>query len=193
MRKTIFVAVLLAGVAATPAMAQENAPFTGARVEGLIGYDNVNISGVKNPDGLTYGVGVGYDFQFGGALVGIEGDADNSNAKTCFRDVSTPGDRLCLKAGRDLYVGGRVGTVVGGKALLYFKAGYTNARAGQSYNSNAAGGSFSTHTTLDGVRAGLGAEYALSHNTFIKAEYRYSNYEKGIERNEGVAGFGLRF
>ena len=42
-------------------------------------------------------------------------------------------------------------------------------------------------------RSGLGYEYLLSGKSYLKLEYRYSNYEGGIERNQAVTGFGFRF
>jgi outer membrane immunogenic protein len=49
------------------------------------------------------------------------------------------------------------------------------------------------NANADGIRAGAGLEYALGQNLFVKAEYRYSNYEAGVERNQVVGGFGFRF
>ncbi|KKC24721.1 outer membrane protein [Sphingomonas sp. SRS2] len=175
MKKYVLAAALAAGFAA-PAMAQDNAAFTGFRVEALLGYDNVNVSGLKNPDGVLFGVGIGYDLAVGGVVVGLEADATDSTSK--FKLVGPD-----IQTDRDLYIGGRVGTVVG-SGLLYVKAGYTNARLEQ----NGSGGS-----NGDGVRAGLGYEYALSGKSFVKAEYRYSNYEAGLSRNQAVAAFGIRF
>jgi outer membrane immunogenic protein len=36
-------------------------------------------------------------------------------------------------------------------------------------------------------------EHALGSRAFVKAEYRYSNYEAGLSRNQVVGGIGLRF
>ena len=44
MRKLIFVASLAAAALATPAMAQEHGPFTGVRVEGIVGWDRLHRS-----------------------------------------------------------------------------------------------------------------------------------------------------
>jgi outer membrane immunogenic protein len=193
MRKYLVAALLAAGVA-TPALAQENAPFTGARVEGIVGWDRSQQSDTGHNDGVAYGVGLGYDFQMGGAVVGIEGEAADATTDRCAHDTSVPGDRLCFKAKRDLYVGGRVGGVVGANTLLYAKAGYTNARYGVDYEDGVSGtDDIHTGRNLDGFRVGGGLEHALSPNTFIKAEYRYSNYEKGFERHQVVGGFGFRF
>ena len=55
------IAALLGATAATPALAQDAAPFTGPRVEALVGYDNVKGDG-GHRNGVTYGAGLGYDF-----------------------------------------------------------------------------------------------------------------------------------
>lgn len=190
MRSVIF-AALVAATVATPALAQESAPFTGARVEGIIGWDRLQANGGNN-DSITYGVAGGYDFQRGGLLVGIEGEATDSDVKSCVGARTLADPRLCAKAARDLYVGGRVGKVIGGRTLLYAKAGYTNARFKATTDDGVA------QTTLfkddlNGVRVGAGAEYAIGPNSYVKAEYRYSNYEQGISRNQVVGGFGFRF
>jgi outer membrane immunogenic protein len=192
MRKLI-VAALAATILATPAMAQDRGPYTGVRVEGLVGWDRPQSSG-DHADGVAYGVGLGYDFQTGGAVLGIEGEASDSTAKECINSFAIAGDRLCSKTGRDLYVGGRVGAVVGRSTLLYAKAGYTNARSEATYNSNLAGSTIvSSHDSLDGFRVGAGVEQAVGRKAFVKAEYRYSNYEQGVDRHQVVAGLGIRF
>lgn len=177
MKYYLLAAAVAAGFAA-PAMAQDKAAFTGFHIEALAGYDNVDsgIAGVGKLDGVVYGIGAGYDFAAGGTVIGIEGEATDSTAKT-----NTIAGKL--EAGRDLYIGGRVGAVVG-SGLLYVKAGYTNGRLTlKGFGSD----------NGDGARVGLGYEFAVTGNSFIKVEYRYSNYEQGVSRNQGVAGFGLRF
>ena len=187
----IAISALLAVAAASPALAQDRAPFTGFRVEGLAGWDRVQAAG-DHDDALGYGVAAGYDMQMGRALVGIEAEAADSNAKQCSGTATVDDPRFCVKTGRDLYVGGRVGTVVGNKTLLYAKAGYTNARAKFTGN-DGTGQTTLASSNLDGVRVGAGAEYAVGQNAFVKAEYRYSNYESGVERHQVVGGFGFRF
>lgn len=192
MRKYVF-AALLAASAATPAFAQD-ASFTGPRVEAIVGYDTTDIED-EGSNGVVYGVAAGYDFGMGGAVLGIEAEASDSTIDECVGGVVIAGDELCGELGRDFYVGGRVGAVLGSRALLYAKAGYTNGRVRLDYEDGTAGTAldFSTGENLDGVRAGAGLEYALGPNAFIKAEYRYSNYEQGFEKHQGVAGVGFRF
>ena len=193
MRKYIF-AALLAGTMAAPALAQGEAPFTGPRVEGIVGWDRAQVENAGHKDGVTYGVGVGYDVQMGGMIAGIEAEATDSSADTCGHDVTVPGDRLCVGAKRDLYVGGRVGSVIGANTLVYAKAGYTNARFGYDYDDGGDGSTdFGDGRNLDGVRLGGGLEHAIGPNSYVKAEYRYSNYQDDVEKHQAVAGFGFRF
>ena len=43
------------------------------------------------------------------------------------------------------------------------------------------------------MRVGAGIQYAIGRNAFVNAEYRYSNYEDGVSRNQVLGGFGVRF
>jgi len=197
MRRFTLAALLAAPLAvaavAAPAVAQDGAaPFTGVHVEGLAGWDDIRNHGHSND--FMYGIAGGYDVALGnGIRVGIDGEVSDSNNKSCFGAATAADPRLCAKAARDLYVGGRVGKVVaGGRGLLYASAGYTNAR--MKLTENDGDGQFTLdHENLDGVRLGVGGEYSLTRNTFLKAEYRYSNYEQGFSRNQLVGGFGVRF
>lgn len=191
MRSVAFIALAGAAGLATPALAQEPAAasFAGPRVEGIVGWDRSQGYG-DHDDGALYGIAGGYDFQSGNLVLGVDAEVNDSTAKDCAGAGSAADPRVCAKAGRDLYVGGRVGTVVGGRTLLYAKAGYTNARYKVSYDD---GDKITDGRNFDGLRVGAGAEYALSRNSFLKAEYRYSNYEDGLARHQVVGGFGFRF
>jgi outer membrane immunogenic protein len=194
MRKYI-VAAILAGTVATPALAQDaSGPFSGVRVEGIVGYDTTDVEG-DGSNGILYGAGVGYDFQAGNLIVGIEGEATDSTIDECVDGAVIATDTLCAKFGRDLYVGGRIGGQIGSNALLYAKAGYTNARVAIDYEDGTAGtvNDFNIGDELDGLRVGGGLEFAIGTNAYAKAEYRYSNYEQGFDKHQGVVGFGFRF
>jgi len=192
MRK-IILASLLATAFAAPAMAQDSAagPFTGPRIEGIVGWDQVKGDGDKSDD-VMYGAIAGYDVQAGGAVIGGEVEYSDSDNRACGGAATVANPRICLKAGRDLYVGGRVGTVVGTSTLLYAKAGYTNADAKFTADDGTDEVTLDK-THLDGVRVGAGVEHKLGSNAYVKAEYRYSNYEQGVERHQALAGVGYRF
>lgn len=179
------------GIAA--ASAQESTAFTGPRVEGLIGWDRVQANG-GHDDGVAYGVGVGYDVAVGkGLILGLEGELSDATTKECGTFASAV-DRLCARTGRDLYVGGRLGVPVSPNVLLYGKVGYTNARYKLTYDDGVDGSTnFRDGKNYDGVRLGAGVEYAITPQAFVKAEYRYSNWEDGLSKNQVLGGFGFRF
>lgn len=180
--RMVFAAAVLAAASASPAFAQDAAPasFTGGHVEAITGYDSVQGAG-DSTGGVIYGIAGGYDFRSGGAVFGIEAEASESTTGEC---AGTD----CFDASRDLYVGGRIGGVVANNVLLYVKAGYTNARFDIS------SGGLTESGNLDGVRGGAGAEWAIRNSPVsIRTEYRYSNYEGGISRHQGLLGLGIRF
>lgn len=209
---------LVAAGTAVPAMAQDNSTFTGPRVEALVGYDvtkagssvdnDTTDNGKESIDGAVYGIGAGYDFAVGRAVVGIEGEFTESSAKTEYDsgDFENFGFGN-VKAGRDLYIGARAGFLATPRTLIYAKGGYTNAK----FNVLASDGTTELKTDIDtdGWRAGAGVEQAIGPNTFVKAEYRYSNYGKAevdyrdgpdsgrfdidLDRHQVMAGVGLRF
>jgi len=184
MSKYLIAALAVSAAAlAAPAMAQDaDKAFNGAHIEALGGWDRVQGEG-QHDDGVLYGAGAGYDIRRGNAVFGIEGEVSDSTQK---ENVGA----LTEHASRDLYVGGRAGIVVGGNNLLYAKAGYTNARYAVSGTDT---GVDLAHGNLNGARVGAGIEHQLSNNMFVKAEYRYSNYEQGVSRNQVVGGVGIRF
>ena len=180
MRK-LFAAAVLAACSATPAFAQDGTQnFNGPHVEVITGYDNVR-GGGDSRGGLIYGIGAGYDFRLDNVVVGIEGEAAESTAGDCVGEV-------CVDASRDLYIGGRIGAVVSDNVLVYGKVGYSNARV------EATAANVTTDSNLDGIRVGAGVEWQIDNSPIsLRAEYRYTNYEAGIERHQGVLGLSYRF
>ena len=208
MRTKLFIAALIASSAfAAPALAQSQAPdqsFAGSHVEVITGWDRVNDKSAYDAsrDGVTYGGNIGYDIQRGSTVFGVEGEVTGSSISDRSSNVLTAGDRLRVKAGRDLYVGGRLGFLAGPRTLIYAKAGYTNAQFITDYDSPATATapalSFRQRDNYDGWRLGAGAEFKLTDKVFAKAEYRYSNYgsqTNGVnpERHQIVTGLGVRF
>lgn len=190
--RNLVLASLLATAFATPALAQDaDAPFTGPRIEGVVGWDRIQGDGTHSDD-IGYGVIAGYDAQVGRAVIGGEVEYSDSDNRACAGATTLADPRLCLKAGRDLYVGGRVGTAITPSTLLYAKAGYTNASAKFTADDGVEEVTLDK-TKLDGVRVGAGVEQKLGSKTYVKGEYRYSNYEAGVERHQVLAGVGIRF
>lgn len=215
MKKVLVCLATGSALVSVPALAQSaDTTFTGPRVEAILGYDKTKAgSSIDNDidgderesmDGLLYGVGAGYDYDFGSAVIGAEAELTDSTAKTEFANFGLGN----VKAGRDIYVGARAGIKATPNTLVYLKGGYTNARfdARDSFNNV----DFRQKFDADGWRIGAGVEQKMGTNAFAKLEYRYSNYSKGevdfgrdipdserfdidLDRHQVVAGVGYRF
>jgi outer membrane immunogenic protein len=64
------------------------------------------------------------------------------------------------------------------------------------YDANLPGttGNFLIDDDLDGFRLKAGAELGVARNVFVRAEYRYSNYDEAdLDRHQVVGGIGIRF
>jgi outer membrane immunogenic protein len=191
MRKYI-IAAALAGTVAAPAFAQAvgGTPFTGPRIEGIVGYDSADPLGPRE-NGVVYGAALGFDVQAGAAVVGISTELTDSTTSGCATAIGTT-TNFCSDIGRDLSVTGRVGGLVTPNTLIYATGGYTNLRVATDQTTGGAT-ALSTRENLDGYRIGAGAEIAVGPNSFVKTEYRYSDYRGGLDRHQVVAGFGFRF
>lgn len=202
MRKLVLAAAMTgAALAAMPATAQTAAaPFTGLRIEGVAGYDALKDGhgqDSSSSDGFVYGGAVGYDVQVNNLIVGAEGEVTGSTTDTRTDGLLAAGDRLRVDTGRDLYAGARVGFVLNPTTMAYAKGGYTNARINTRYTTGST--EVRDHFDMDGFRLGAGLEHQIGANTYIKGEYRYSNYSRAdrydidADRHQLVAGVGMRF
>ena len=218
------IAALIAGstfAIAAPASAQvaDESPFTGARAQAVVGYDSLragsdidddqNQNNDQSIEGFAYGAAIGYDVDLGPVVVGPEAELSTSTADTDFENGDFEGFGFGrVNAGRDIYLGARVGAKVGPQALVYAKGGYTNARLEIGGNDTVR--DYNQKFDLDGYRVGAGAEYAVNQNVFLNLEYRYSNYSEGevdfngdlpdgdrfnvdLDRHQVMAGVGVRF
>lgn len=224
MRKFIVSATasaLALGLAA-PAFAQDGPPpadqgnFSGPRAGIILGYDRLQPGDVRNSDinsrnsadGLVYGGDIGYDYDTGRLVVGVEGEVTGSTSKVTNPAVGNALGYGRVKAGRDLYAGARLGYKIAPASLLYVKAGYTNQRLDLIAGAGD-GTETGSHFNLDGYRVGAGFEQSLGRRAYAKIEYRYSNYGDArleypngantnnfsvdTDRHQVVAGVGVRF
>ncbi len=177
---------------ATPAFAQEaTSPFTGPRAEIVAGWDHAGSYGAGT-SGFAYGGAIGYDAQVSSAVIGAEAEITGSTT-----------EEDGVSAGRDLYVGARLGYVVAPSTLIYAKGGYTNARVSIDDDGE----------NFDGYRVGGGIEHNFGR-FYGKLEYRYSNYNNldfsddfdfedfeaedfdtdiDLDRHQVLVGLGMRF
>ena len=223
MRISLFAALLAAGAAASPALAQDD-NFTGVRGEIRAGWDNVRVnatapdpddedetlSASESDDGIAYGLELGYDYQSpGGFVVGVYGGADFSSAGQCGEVLGD--DLACVEPGRNLTAGVRGGFVIGDSVLVYAKGGYSNGRVRFDYDADVEDDeneAFALRRNRGGWHLGGGFEVALSRNLYAKAEYTYTDYGRftytdaededftfraGASRHQAIAGIGVRF
>ena len=205
MNTKLLFASVAALVIATPAMAQDDSSGFkgGARVEVRVGADDVVLKSGGGSDsklGLAYGTELGYDYATkSGFVIGAYAGIEGATTKDCGTVSVT--QTACIKAGRNITVGVRAGGVVAG-GLLYAKGGYTNGRVTASVIDTAVpANNVSASGNADGWHLGAGYEFTISEHAYAKLEYVYTHYSVdstlgstiGLQRHQGMAGFGYRF
>jgi outer membrane immunogenic protein len=151
-------------------------------------------------EGGVYGFGIGYDQPLGKQVfVGLEGNADFSTGSRCQVNplvaFVAPGIfESCLRPGRDLSANARFGVNLGSRRTrLYALAGYSNVRLISSFQMNRGPRTELNSQNRDGIRVGAGLEHGFDDRFYAKIEYRYSDYGNRINRNQALAGVGIRF
>ena len=212
MLKTILMATG-ALVVASPAMA---ADFAGPRAEVRLGWDRTTLAveyddgdtvvdGKDHDDGLGVGAEIGYDVAVGSsAVVGAYAGAEWATTKQCSEVYGE--DEACLKLGRNLTLGVRVGAAVTPQALIYIKGGYSNGQLKVTYEDfNDSDFDTSDKANRGGFHLGLGGEFNVGQTGYVKAEIVHTNYKDydysddfvdaklEASRTQILAGFGLRF
>lgn len=184
-----------AGMAATPAFAQEASDFAGAHAEATIGLDQIRFDLASASDGrakqgdLGYGIAIGYDVAVAPKLLaGIDVGMNLADTSYQYGDATDGGE---LRKRREITVAGRLGTPISSNALIYGKLGYANLQLRQ--DETVAGVTTSGTSNLDGVLLGAGVEVKLLPNAYWKSEYRYTDYAKGYVSNNVTTGIGIRF
>lgn len=181
-------AVVAAAFVSTSASAQDIVQtFNGPRIELRAGWDNPDIratvqdarnrvSQSADQSGVSYGGEIGYDFSPNNKLViGAYAGLDGSTVKACGELYGE--DRLCVRAGRNITAGARVGAVLDEKFLIYGKGGYSNGRVSVDYRDY----EFvlpdeNVGRNLDGFHVGGGIEAAVGSGVYGRLEYVYTKY-----------------
>lgn len=146
---------------------------------------NINANGIS---GLGF---VGYNFQDGPVVYGVEGDLGYSDAKQSF-GAATLNQRIFGSAR------GRVGYAFD-PVMIYGTAGLAATQA------KLTNGAATDTNTLLGWTVGAGVDALLTENVFGRLEYRYSDYasknfvagpttiSSGFSDHSVRAGVGLKF
>lgn len=154
--------------------------------DGLNGTDGFSI----HPSGFLGGIQAGYNWQFDGALFGLEGDLgilgadDEERTGTAFVDTEYGGYGTLT---------GRLGFIQN-RWLFYVKGGLAIAdietKAGALSGGDPVPGDF---TDLDETRLGYavggGAEYGFHPNWSMKFEYLYMNFSEDHSGNDAGDSF----
>jgi outer membrane immunogenic protein len=131
--------------------------------------------------GFLGGGQIGYNFQSGWAVFGVQGDIAGMDVKGTTPCVA--GAASCTAKSDWLgTVTARFGGVVGDRTLVYVKGGAAWMHTDHSLNIpgglGLGVGSIGASTTTLGWVLGLGAEYAFDHNWSAFIEYDYIDFEK---------------
>jgi outer membrane immunogenic protein len=171
-----------------PAVANWTGFYVGLNAGYGFGKSNWDIPAVDtSPKGFLGGVTLGYNFQTGLWLWGIEGDLDYSGMKgsvDCFRgSCETKTSWLGTARGRFGYAGWN-------NWLPYLTGGaaFSNVKATSPFGD--------ASKTMIGWTAGAGVEYALWSNWSVKAEYLYvdlGKFDCGISCGVGVTSDDVTF
>ncbi|MGB8277440.1 MAG: outer membrane protein [Methylovirgula sp.] len=173
--------------------------WTGVYVGGQVGYQwgdssttlfpdlfNIGLPGYE-PNGVTGGVHVGYNYQMGQFVFGLEGDANGlSYYGSNTLDPITASFTYSTRETVDGSIRGRVG-YAWDHALFYATGGLAIGEFNNTYNLSIAyyetlpvdptfTASRSVWTTRVGWTVGGGVEYALDNNWSVRGEYRYTDY-----------------
>lgn len=133
-------------------------------------------------DGFLGSLGLGYDIMLrDNLLIGAFADYSFGDLEDKYSIAGVP---VTAKYEDIWAIGGRVGVIVHKDMLLYGTAGYTSTE----FSVRNPGGKGSED--LDGFFVGVGLERLLHNNLYLRAEYRYSNYDdvKSREVVENDAG-----
>jgi outer membrane immunogenic protein len=132
-----------------------------------------NISGTPDDNGGVVGGTLGYNFQTGRVVLGVEGDFDYSGINTGTSSTLCNIVGTCQSGNNWLStLRGRFG-YAWDRVLLYGTAGGVFGNAQTTLN-----GTTTTHTQA-GWTAGIGLEYAFAENWTAKVEYLYANLGTG--------------
>jgi len=173
MPRTAFAAAILIATA-SPVFA---AP-TGLRAAALAGLERTDAApGTGASDGFYYGGQLGYDWQLGPVIAGVEGDVGGSSA------TQVIGAR---RADQGVFASAalRLALPVNQRLRAFVRGGY--AYHAVTYDTGRA-----LHGS--GWTLGGGGEIDLAKRVFLRGEYRFADYGQTVRGQQFLLGAGLRF
>ncbi|MFM9851405.1 MAG: outer membrane protein [Sphingomonadaceae bacterium] len=136
-------------------------------------------------------INAGYDAVIGDiALIGAE-IGIGTGGRTVDQ-ASLAGGRYRVNPGITYDATARLGIAPGGGFALYGRAGYRWLRTEQSVTGQTLG-NFSRKVTEKGFTYGGGAEYAVSPNFSLRAEFNRTKFSRDLRQNKISLGAAIRF
>jgi outer membrane immunogenic protein len=159
--------------------------WTGFYVGAHLGYGrsevdwaNVSLTGEpvhNDARGFVGGGQIGYNWQTGNIVFGVEGTLSRTNVDDNYRSVINP---AAVTYSTDINwigtVAGRLG-FASGPALVYVKAGWATANVELSGRQTAINDSFSLDDRRNGWVVGGGFEYLFTRNLSLGVEYNFND------------------
>lgn len=131
-------------------------------------------NGFDDPDGFTGGGQIGYNYQMGQFVLGVEADFQGADLKASLFDVPTG-----ISASNEINWYGTVRARVGyafDRFLPYVTGGFAYGNVKNKISNGIV--SFSDDNTQYGWTLGGGIEYAFTNNLTAKVEYLYIDLDK---------------
>ena len=200
---------LVAGLGAGAAVADGYGPppvyavvpfvsWTGLYIGGHVGgawsdvdWSNISITGERfseSGSGFIGGGQIGYNYQIGNLLLGVEATVSGADVGRDFRSIVIPAARFSADMDTVATVTGRFG-FTSDQWLLYGKAGWAGAQVDFSFRNPAIHDSFSFDNWRNGWTLGAGLEYKI--NRFMSFGVEYSFIDLDSERDNGFTRQGL--
>ena len=133
-------------------------------------------SGAPQPQGGFGGAQIGYNFQSGSLVFGVETDFQGGNISDRITGLTVNGNDFSSRESVDWFgtVRGRIGYAFGG-VLVYGTGGvaYGDVRQGAFVASGVNSVAFGSDSTQIGWVAGGGVEYKITPSWSLKGEYQY--------------------
>jgi outer membrane immunogenic protein len=186
------------------------------RQRDLDGWDCTGCVNTVRPDGINGGVQLGYNWQSGSFVAGIEGDVGYLGFHGNHLDTSpviTPDTRTIARGGFDATIRGRLG-IAADRSLLYLTGGaiFADVGAGVFDNSTVNTPGLLNLTQRTGMQTGWvlggGYEYAFSNQWSLKLEYLHfdlgsktitefsppaGNFRFDVKTNGDIVRVGLNY
>lgn len=182
-------AIALLAVTGLAAPASANYDWTGLYI-GANGGAIWNASTLNGEDiysdkeSALFGGEIGFNYQMGRAILGIEGDADVMDVDVTMTCPGFVGSSCHSKQDAVSAIRGRLGIDLFDRVMAYGTGGI--AFTDYKFDENIPGRSVSGSGARTGYTLGLGFDYAFIDHMFLGMEFDYFNFGTG-----GPTGFGL--